>query len=285
MSPLHPRSLRRVALAVWLGSIVGLGGPAARAHGDDQLLIDALTEELAKAPEADLYIRRAELFRHHDEWAKAEADLIAAGRLEPTLALVDFFRARLLLEAGAPLKAQPFIDRYLSRVPDEAEAWFLRGDIFAALGEHERGARDYLDGIRRAPNPRPEHFIRRAKFLGGSPGADPARVIAALDEGIARVGPVITLVDYAISLELEARNYDAALARIAGVLERAPRREAWLVRQGDILVQCGRTTEAVASYRAALSAIEELPARYRETVPVEKLERDARASLSQLAAQ
>jgi predicted Zn-dependent protease len=96
---------------------------------------------------------------------------------------------------------------------------------------------------------------------------------------------VITLVDYAISLELEARNYDGALARIARVLERAPRREAWLVRQGDILVKCGRTAEAVASYRAALSAIEELPARYRETVPVEKLERDARASLSQLAGQ
>src|SRR5688572_32710192 len=82
-----------------------------RAHGDDQLLIDALTEELAKAPEADLFIRRGELFRHHQEWAKARVDFEAAARLEPKLEVVDFFRARLFLEAGEPANAQSFIDR------------------------------------------------------------------------------------------------------------------------------------------------------------------------------
>ncbi|MGH7943719.1 MAG: hypothetical protein ACREF9_01715, partial [Opitutaceae bacterium] len=61
------------------------------------------------------------------------------------------------------------------------------------------------------------------------------------------------------------------------------RRETWLVRRGDILLKSGRTSEAVAAYRAALAAIEELPPRYRETVPVEKLERDARASLGQIS--
>jgi hypothetical protein len=66
-------------------------------------------------------------------------------------------------------------------------------------------------------------------------------------------------------------------------MKHAPRREAWLVRQGDVLVKSGRASEAVASYRAALSAIEQLPPRYRETVPVEKLARDARDSLSQLS--
>src|SRR5689334_17608436 len=98
--------------------------PGARPHGDDQLLIDALTEELAKAPEADLFIRRGELFRHHQEWAKAAADFDAAARLEPKLAVVDFFRARLLLESDEAANAQPFIERYVASTPDEAEGWF-----------------------------------------------------------------------------------------------------------------------------------------------------------------
>ena len=258
--------------------------PAVGAHGDDQILIDALTEELAKAPEADLFIRRGELFRHHQEWAKAEADFIAAARLEPKLAVVDFFRAHTLLESGAPEKALPLVERYVADAPDEAEGRFLRGDVLAALGKHDAGALEYAEGIRRARSPRPEHYLRRVKFLASAPDSDPARVLAALDEGIARVGPVISLVDYAIAIELERKNYDRALERIATAMEHTPRRETWLVRQGDVLVKCGRVSEAIGSYRAALTAIEALPPRYRETVPVEKLARDARTSLSRLSA-
>jgi hypothetical protein len=67
-------------------------------------------------------------------------------------------------------------------------------------------------------------------------------------------------------------------------MDHSPRRETWLVRQGDVLLKAGRTNEAVAAYRAALAAIDELPPRYRETVPIEKLERDARSSLSRISA-
>jgi predicted Zn-dependent protease len=253
-------------------------------HGDDQILIDALTEELAKKPDADLYIRRGELFRHHQEWAKAGADFDAAARLEPKLEVLDFFRARMLLEAGQPAEAEPLIERYVERVPAEAEGWFLWGDVLAALGKHDAGALDYAEGIRRAPHPRPEHYLRRAKFLAAAPDPDATKVLAALDDGIAKLGPVISLLEYAITLEIDRKNYDAALARIAKAMDHTPRRETWLVRKGDVLLKSGRTSEAVNAYRAALAAIEELPPRYRETVPVEKLERDARASLTRITA-
>jgi tetratricopeptide (TPR) repeat protein len=239
--------------------------------------------ELAKAPEADLFIRRGELFRHLQQWTKAEADFIAAARLQPNLTVVDFFRARTLLESGASEKAQPFIDRYVANAPDEPEGRFLRGDVLAALGKHDAGAADYAEGIRRAPSPRPEHFLRRAKFLAAAPAADPAQVLVALDEGIARIGPIISLVDFAITLELDRKNYEGALARIATAMKHAPRRETWLVRQGDVLVKSGRTSEALASYRAALAAIDGLPTRYRETVPMEKLARDARQGIDRVS--
>ena len=254
------------------------------AHGDDQMLIDSLTEELAKAPEADLYIRRGELFRHHQEWSKAAADYEAAARLDPQLTIVDYFRARLRLEAGEPSAALPLVERYLQSAPNEAEAWFLHGDVLAALNRHDDGALDYTEGIRRANRPLPEHFLRRAKFLALAPEPKPQRILAALDEGIERLGPVIALIDFAIKLELEQKNYDGALQRIDLAMQHAPRRETWLVRRADIFAQAGRVGEAIAAYQAALAAIEELPVRYRETVPMEKLARDARAALETLAA-
>lgn len=255
-----------------------------QAHGDDLRLIEALTEELDKVPDADLFIRRGELFRHHQEWAKAEADLIAAAKLDPELAIVDYFLARVLLESGAPQKAEPFLERYLETAPNEPEAWYLRGEIAAALGQIEAAAAHYAGGIERAPNPRPEHYLRRARILASAAKPDTVRVLAALDEGIARLGPVISLVEYAITLDLDLANYDGALARIARAMESMPRRERWLVRQGDILVKSGRTREAIASYRAALNAIEGLPERYRDTVPMEKLASDVRKSLERLSA-
>lgn len=275
--------IRRASASIAL-AVLSFSTSLVHAHGDDQVLIDALTEELAKTPAADLFIRRAELFRHHQQWEKAEADLVAAAKLDPALILIDFFRARVLLEAGAPQKAHLFIERYLKTAPHEPEGWFLRGEIAQALGQPESAAQHYADGIRHSSNPRPEHFLRRARILASGPKPDPARILAALDEGIARLGPVISLVDYAITLEVEARNYDAALQRIARAMENFPRRERWLVRQGDIFVKSGRTTEAIASYRAALTAIDELPERYRDTLPMEKLASEVRDSLHRLSA-
>ena len=290
--PFSPRRIVPAPTCFFIRSLLclGLSGllvattPRADAHGDDQQLIDALTEELAKAPEADLFIRRGELFRHHQEWARAEADFDAAARLEPKLNVVDYFRARLLLEAGDAPKAETFVERYITSTPDEAEGWFLRGDIRGALGRHDAGALDYAAGLERTPRPRPEHYLRRAKFLAAAPQPDSARVLAAIDEGIARVGPVISLVEQAITIELEQRNFAGALERIEVAMKHSPRRETWLVRKGDVLVKSGQVDAAVASYRLALSAIDELPPRYRETVPVEKLQRDARNALSRLSA-
>lgn len=279
-----PIRLRATLLALgMLAAGVGVIISDLRAHGDDQVLVAALSEELARAPDADLFIRRGELFRHLREWAKAEADFDAAAKFAPELALVDYFRARLSLESGAPEKAKTFVDRYVAKAPQEAEGRFLRGDILAVLGDFAAGALEYAEGIRRAPRPQPQHYLQQARFLAAAPEADIAQALASLDAGIARLGPLVVLVEAAIALELERKNYDAALSHIATAMEHTPRREIWLVRRGDVLATSGRLREAAEAYRAALSAIERLPERYRETVPMEKLARDARSALDRAA--
>ncbi|HUR60407.1 MAG TPA: tetratricopeptide repeat protein, partial [Opitutaceae bacterium] len=223
-----------------------------------------------------------ELLRHLREWARAEADFAAAARLSPELATIDFFRARTWLEAGDFAQARSLADRFVRAVPAEAEGWFLRGDILAALNDPAGAASDYAEGIRLTPTPRPEHFLRHAQFLARAEPANPSPALAALDQGIARVGPVVTLVDYAITLELERGNSDAALTRIALAMENAPRRETWLVRRAEILAQSGRAAEAAAAYRGALAAINELPERYQQTASMKTIAADARRALARL---
>lgn len=258
---------------------------SAWAHGDDQQVIDDLTEEIARAPEADLYIRRAEIYRHLEDWPNAEADYAMAARLAPRLALIDFYRARLLLEAGEAGRAWPLVEQFVAATPDEAEGWFLRGSIQAALGRPGAGANDYAEGLRRAASPRPEHFIRRAQLIARAAPQDHGASLAALDEGIAKIGPVISLLDQAIKFELEAQNRAGALERIALALQHSPRREAWLAKQGDVLVLDGRLAEAKVAYDSALEAMAALPERFRTRAPMEKLAHHIRQSLNSISGQ
>jgi predicted Zn-dependent protease len=259
--------------------------PSLRAHGNDQLVIDALTEEIAQAPAAELFLRRGELYRHQEQWVKAEADYVSAEKLDPSLTIVSYFLARVHLDAGAPAKAAPIAERYSRSAPAEPEGWFLRAEIAHALGETDAAAAHAAEGIRRSANPRAEHYLRRARILATARPAAPERVLAAIDEGIARLGHALPLVDYAVTLETEAGRYDQALARIDAAMENLPRRERWLARRGDILAKTGRITEAISAYRAALEAIAALPERFRATVPMEKLATDARLALARLGAE
>jgi predicted RNA polymerase sigma factor len=97
------------------------------------------------------------------------------------------------------------------------------------------------------------------------------------------MGPLVTLQLTAIDLELRRKNHDAALARIDVVMQRSPRKESWLARKGEILLQAGRTEEAKKSYEAALAALNTLPPGRRNVPAVKDLERRIRLEIDHLS--
>jgi predicted negative regulator of RcsB-dependent stress response len=103
--------------------------------------------------------------------------------------------------------------------------------------------------------------------------------LRGLDEGINKLGPVVTLQLAAIDLELRRKNYDGALARLEQITAQSGRKETWLVKRGEILKLAGRDDEARAAFNAALVAIEALPPAYRQSRAVTALELRARSAL------
>jgi tetratricopeptide (TPR) repeat protein len=277
---LRGRSARR-AFAIFLAGGL-LWSVGAAAHDDPGHQIAELTREIAAEPRnAGLYLRRGELHRVNRELPAALADYSRARRLDPGLAAVDLGAGRVFLEAKRPAEAKRVLERFVRARPKDSEGRLELARAFAGLRSVDAADEQYANATALASRPSPDVYFERARFLraaGRLPGA-----IHALDEGIGRLGPLASLEELAVDLELSRKNYDGALAR----LDRAfpptnGRQETRLARRGEVLAAAGRSVEARESFRQAQRSIERLPPRLRQTRAIQKLEERVRKSLESL---
>lgn len=279
------------AAATVVGACAALSVPPAFAHlGVDAQLVE-MDARIAEAPaDADLRLRRGELHRIHRDWPAAEADLLAARRLDPALETVDFALGLLYLDSDRPKEALAPLGRFLTAHPDHVRARLTRARAEIAL-DRRRDAIADLDAAVAAsaraegdPSPlMPEVFLERARCLVALDPPDHARALAGLDEGIERLGGAIALQLEALDLELERQAWDAALARVDRLAAGAPRKEAWWIRRGEILVAAGRDAEALEAFRRALDAIDALPNPRKRNRAVRDLRDQARDGVARLS--
>ena len=255
----------------------------APAHGDFHSLITLANEDIAKDPSnADLYLRRGELYRLHQMYAEAESDILKAEALAPDMIMIELCRGRLRMDTAWPLSARAHFDQFLAKHPNHIEALTLRSRVWQQLGQPLFAADDLARAVAASPEGAPELYIERAQALAIAGPANLGSALAVLDQGIQRMGPLVTLQLTAIDLELRRANYDGALARVDAVAARSPRKESWLVRRGEILLQAGRAAEAKQAYQSALTALDTLPPTRRNVPAVADMEKRIRRELEQL---
>jgi tetratricopeptide (TPR) repeat protein len=278
---------RRPLFTFAVTGLVAVTVPAARAHGPYHQLIGAANHRVATHPDdPQALIQRAELRRAHGDHQEALADLGEAARLgaaqragDELLLRVDLLRGRTLVEGGQPRMARTYLDRVVAKRPDSAPALQTRARALTALGEHAAAAADHERALPLIANPTPDDYLARAhaQIAAGRKG----QAVRGLDEGIARLGPLPTLHLLAIDLDVAARRWDSALARLAALAAQSPRQETFHHRRGEILLAAGRRADARAAFQAALDAIAALPPHLRGTPAVNQLEEKARTALGE----
>ena len=198
----------------------------ASAHEGLHGQIAEVTARIKRAPrDATLYLKRGELYRLHQDWRRASADYDRAARLQPALAVVDLARGKMLFEAGRPTGAMRALDSFLLNQPKHVEAHVTRARVLVKLGRRIEAERDFTTAINLTSTPQPELYIERARSLADAPGSnmgDTIEALRGLDEGLTKLGPLVTLQLYAIDLELRRENYDSALARLANCCGSVP---------------------------------------------------------------
>jgi tetratricopeptide (TPR) repeat protein len=249
----------------------------ASAHGDLDVQIRLVSEQISKAPSAALLLKRANLHHQHEDYPQALSDYDRAEQLDPTMSAIAFARGRTLFESGQLALARTALNVFLTEAPTHPEALLLRARVLSGLQENAAAIRDFNRHFELAADPLPESYLERTAALVAT--GDKSGGLAGLDEGIRRLGNLITLQSAAIALELQLGRPEAALARVDRIIASLDRKETWLARRGEILDTAGRQDEAQSDYRSALSAIERLPAHHRDAKPMRELQNQLRLKL------
>lgn len=260
----------------WLIPLTVVAHPAIDAQ---VAIVNQLLEQ--EPGNAVLYFKRGQLHQAHRQWEAAVGDYRRALDIDPGLKAAQLRLGETLFEAGRPADAKRTLDEFLSAHADHADGFVLRGRVLQQTGDFAAAAADYDSAIALSARAQPDWYLQRARAASAD-GQNFDQAINGLDEGMARLGPLITLQAFAIDLEQRRRDYEAALTRVDRLLELTPRQPPLLVKRADLLALAGRFDEARAAYAAALQAIEaRLPSRQYAKAMVELAER-AKLSLAEL---
>jgi tetratricopeptide (TPR) repeat protein len=273
----------KVKLIIAMGvALLPAGEWRGLAHEDLAARIQLLTAQLStNQNNVGVLIQRADIYRLHGNWTEARNDYAAAEKLAPDSGAVLLGQAQLHVDVGEDAAARLAFDEFISRFPTNSVALLSRARVLARLGERPAAIADYSHAIAVAASPQPEEFLERAGLQATEFGADEA--IKGLDEGLARLGWVVTFQKAAIDYELKRQRPDQALARLETIIARANRKETWLAWKGEILLAAGRPQEAEKVLSATLKAIETLPPRMRTSPGMVQLRAKVEGSLATLA--
>lgn len=253
------------------------------AHGDLHEQIEAVSRQIEQMPTAELHLKRGELYRAHREHPAALADFDRAEALNAELDAVHLARGCTLLEAGQYAESEKALSAFLQRHPAHAVGYLYRARASVALKQFDKAVADYDQSIRLAETPNPDHYLERANAQEGA--GKPADALNGLEQGITKLGALVTFETAALELEVELERYDAALARVDRVIAGVQRKERWQARKASILEKAGQRVEARQAYEEALASILALPQRLRNiraTQEAEKRIREALAAFTQM---
>ena len=177
------------------------------AHADIVDRVADLDRAIAQRPnEWALYLKRGELHRLDQNWAAALEDYGRAERIATELPDIHFYRGRMWYEAGEPEAARAALDRFLTLRPNHVGAQITRSRVLAELGDYLAGAKDLTRAIDVSKTPTPELYLERARHLAAAGPSYVSQALSGLDEAIALLGPLVTLIKYAVELEPPERR-------------------------------------------------------------------------------
>jgi predicted negative regulator of RcsB-dependent stress response len=273
------------------------------AHGDILHRIEALDKKLTERPnDPVLLIERGRLYLDAHQPQDAKRDLDQALKLTPDDALAHYYLAQANLEAKKNNEALIALDFFLQHEDQEAprtRGLALRGDIYRASGKPKEAAIAYAESLAlKKLDALPDDYVRLAdtylqintqletkapretKTLLDARKNNIEKALAVLDQGILQLGSLHTLVQRAITIELESNQPQSALKRLDQLITQNKATPYLLLQKGKILKNINELQQATETFQTALILIEQMPQARRNTQAMQTLGEDIVAQMN-----
>lgn len=246
------------------------------AHVGTSIRIQEQNQRIEAHPDdANLYLIRGELYRENRNWPLAWNDYTRAQMMLPKGSeqqfQVLFYMGRMQLQSGNPKSAHTLLSKVLAYNPNHSQARLNQARTLFALGEKRKAVGQMDQFISLTGQGAPDYYLERAKMTTAIGPEYNKRAIKGLNEAIDRLGPLVSLIQYAVEVHTNSGQYQLALEKIHQLPTNLQELPAWQARYGDILRQEGKQEEAVAAYRKATATINKMPERRRSTRAMQSL--------------
>jgi len=233
---------------------------SALSHPDLVLQIQALDAQIeAKPADADLLIKRGDLYRRHQEYAAAAMDLAAARKASPNNSILDFYDGLLLLERGDAQTAETHFKKYTDTHPEHSKAWMLRGKTSIELKQAENAAKYFARAIQTTQTPSPDLYRLQILSILAMGESEWNAAVNVTDEGLQHFGFEVSLLGLGVDIALatnQALKAEQYLRTLPDALRRLPQ---WDTRLSA--VNCLTSPDPAASDQCLLKAKEILMAK------------------------
>ncbi|MFU8763014.1 MAG: tetratricopeptide repeat protein [Haliea sp.] len=238
---------------------------------DEQLA--AVNEAMAAAPdEQSLYLQRGTIYAEIGHYPEALQDFNRARELGPE-EMVDFAESVMHYRKGDRGTAARLVDKHISRFPNDPGGYEHRALIAREDGNHAQALADLRTYFTLRERPNPGLYVSAARMLHQDGRTGDA--IAVLDLGLEQLGTIPQLQRYAIELELQQSQPEAAIRRMESL--RGPLRDStsWKLDMVDLLLAAGRKDEATTLLQAAREQLQD-----QHATPARKVLEDRAAALA-----
>jgi acetyl esterase/lipase/Tfp pilus assembly protein PilF len=202
------------------------------AHPELMLQIEDLSAQIETDPaNADLLVKRGDLYRRHQDYPAAGEDFAEARNVDPDNSLLNFYEGRLLLDTGNSASARHHFSRYLEIYPEHSNAWVLLGEACIQSGDSRRAADYFEQAINTSDTPSPALYRSQVLSLMASGDAPWDSASQVVKKGLDHFGLEVNLLGLGTDIALAAnqkKQADRYLQRLPAPLQALPQ---WEKRQ------------------------------------------------------
>lgn len=259
--------------------------PFSQAHEGLHEQIESVSNQLREHPsKPDLWLKRGHLHCLYGEWRAglkdAEKALAVDSEIWPRAAVLQ---VQCLLKGNQLERAEGVVNQYLEKRGNEVGALLLRAEIHARQGRLQEAAKDQEAALDSQDSLSVDTLLQLVEWLNELGGDHPTRAAQLLEQGMEKRGRTVVLLEALAIHYRDCGTPEKAIPLMDELVARASRKEVWLKKKGDLLLEMGRVAEARNHYEHAMELLRQRASHIRLTSAAKALGAELQDSIRQLS--